>query len=417
MKLKQKNSHRRNIIKLYYIFGSIIIFLLFIIYTNILLKQVKEDVQVVPDLYAKFLGLPDDVDLEQFIFSYFMENIVPKVNYPIIITDNMKNPSSWDYTGIEKVVFSELDLGEQEKLRAMCKSFEADGNIIQLKPYKDSPEVTGYLFYGESDTVKRLRMMPYLELLVVAIFILLGIYGLSIIKKSDRDMLWVGLAKETAHQFGTPLSSLKAWNDFLAMRIQDKYDDAEMIEMLNDMNVDIDRLHKIASRFGKVGSSITLKPVNLKEIIDETFEYFEKRLPNYAGKIKLIDRCKFDSLLVLADIDLIKWTLENLIRNSIDALCNKAGEIIIDANVQKDKVYIQVKDTGKGMPKKIFKRIFLPGITSKERGWGLGLSLAKRIIEEYHGGKIRVLDSELNIGTTIEIVLPLQAEARKNAKS
>src|SRR6056297_532724 len=121
MKLKQKNSHRRNIIKLYYIFGSIIIFLLFIIYTNILLKQVKEDVQVVPDLYAKFLGLPDDVDLEQFIFSYFMENIVPKVNYPIIITDNMKNPSSWDYTGIEKVVFSELELGEQEKLRSMCK--------------------------------------------------------------------------------------------------------------------------------------------------------------------------------------------------------------------------------------------------------------------------------------------------------
>ncbi|MFO7896525.1 MAG: HAMP domain-containing sensor histidine kinase [Candidatus Cloacimonadales bacterium] len=408
MKLKQKNSHRRNIVKLYYIFGSIVIFFLFLIYTNILLKQVKEDVQVVPDLYAKFLGLPDDVDLEQFIFTYFMENIVPKVNYPIIIADSMKNPSSWDYTGVEKKVFSDLELSEQEKLRQMCKKFEAEGNMIQLKPYKDSPEVTGYLFYGESDTVKRLRMMPYLELLIVTIFILLGIYGLSIVKKSDRDMLWVGLAKETAHQFGTPLSSLKAWNDFLAMRIEAKYDDAEMIEMLNDMNDDIDRLHKIASRFGKVGSSIILKPVNLKTIIDDTIEYFDKRLPNYAGKISLIDNCKFDSLSVNADIDLIKWTLENLIRNSIDALSNKTGEIYIAAFIQKDRVHIQVKDTGKGMPKKIFKRIFLPGITSKERGWGLGLSLAKRIIEEYHGGKIRVLNSEINKGTTIEVVLPLQ---------
>jgi len=407
MKRKRKNSHRRSILTLYFILGSVSIVILFIIYTNILLKQVKEDVQVVPDLYSKFLGLPDDVDLEQFIFSYFMENIVPRVDYPIIITDSMKNPSSWDYTRVKQGLYSELSWEEQEKLRDMCKGMEASGNMIKLLPYKDSPIVTGYLFYGESDTVKQLRWMPYFELLVVMLFVVLGIYGFSIIKKNDRDMLWVGLAKETAHQFGTPLSSLRAWNDFISMRIENKYHDEEMIGMIGDMNDDIDRLHKIASRFGKVGSSIVLKQVNLKSIIDETCTYFEKRLPNYSGKIELIDKIEADHLMVKADFDLIKWTMENLIKNSIDALSSTSGKIEIKAFRQKKYVYVQVSDTGKGMPKNMFKRIFQAGVTSKERGWGLGLSLAHRIICEYHNGKIRVVNSELGKGTTIEFLLPI----------
>lgn len=407
MKLKKKNSNRRSILKFYYIFGTIFIVILFIIYTNILLKNVKQDVQVVPDLYSKFLGLPDDVDLEEFIFSYFMENIVPKVDYPIIITDSMKNPSSWDYTGIPKILYNDLSWEEQERLREMCKKMEAAGNMIKLRPYKDSPIITGYLFYGESDTVRKLKYMPYLELIIVMLFVIFGIYGFALVKKSDRDKLWVGLAKETAHQFGTPLSSLKAWNDFISMRIESKYKDAEMIEMIGDMNEDIDRLHKIASRFGKVGSSIVLKRIDLKEIIDETIAYFEKRIPNFSGKIELINKIEAEHLMVMADADLIKWTLENLIKNSIDALSKNSGKIEISAFKSKKYVHIQVSDTGKGMPKKMFKRIFRAGVTTKERGWGLGLSLAYRIVKEYHKGKIRVLNSEIGKGTTIEFMLPI----------
>jgi hypothetical protein len=381
--------------------------ILFIIYTNSLLDKVKQDVQVVPDLYSKFLGLPDDVDLEEFIFSYFMENIVPKVNYPIIITDSMKNPSSWDYTGTPNILYTDLSWEEQERLREMCKKMEAAGNMIKLRPYKGSPIITGYLFYGESDTVKQLKYMPYLELIIVTLFVIFGIYGFALIKKSDRNMLWVGLAKETAHQFGTPLSSLRAWNDFISMRIENKYKDAEMLEMIGDMNEDIDRLHKIASRFGKVGSSITLKRIDLKELIDETILYFEKRIPSYSEKIELINKTETEHLMVMADADLIKWTLENLIKNSIDALSKSSGKIEIKAFKSKKYIHVQVSDTGKGMPKKMFKKIFRAGVTTKQRGWGLGLSLAYRIIKEYHNGKIRVLSSEIGKGTTIEFILPI----------
>ena len=410
MKQKRKNSNQRRFIQLYYIGGSLLIFFMFIFYTNSLLKQVKKDVEVVPDLYSKFLGLPDDVNLEQFIFSYFMQNIVPKINYPIIIADSLKTPSSWEYCEIEKKSYDELTFEDQQKLQKMYKNMEAKGNYIVLKPNIDSKEVVGYLFYGESDTMKRLRIMPYLEMLIVIIFILLGVYGLSILKKNDRNMLWVGLAKETAHQFGTPLSSLKAWNQFLAMRIKDKYDDEEMLAMLEDMNTDIDRLHKVASRFGKVGSTIKLKPINLDEIISETIDYFQKRLPNYSKKIEIKYISKIDDLEIIADSDLIKWTLENLIRNSIDALTNTAGEILITSFIHKKRIHVQISDTGKGLPKKMFKSIFFPGVTTKERGWGLGLSLAKRIIEKYHNGIIKVLESEINKGTTIEIVLPRKSK-------
>ncbi|MCK4957427.1 MAG: HAMP domain-containing histidine kinase [Candidatus Cloacimonetes bacterium] len=410
MKQKRKNSNQRRFIQLYYIGGSLLIFFMFIFYTNSLLKQVKKDVEVVPDLYSKFLGLPDDVNLEQFIFSYFMQNIVPKINYPIIIADSLRTPSSWEYCEIEKKSYDELTFEDQQKLQKMYKNMEAKGNYIVLKPNIDSKEVVGYLFYGESDTMKRLRIMPYLEMLIVIIFILLGVYGLSILKKNDRNMLWVGLAKETAHQFGTPLSSLKAWNQFLAMRIKDKYDDEEMLAMLEDMNTDIDRLHKVASRFGKVGSTIKLKPINLDEIISETIDYFQKRLPNYSKKIEIKYISKIDDLEIIADSDLIKWTLENLIRNSIDALTNTAGEILITSFIHKKRIHVQISDTGKGLPKKMFKSIFFPGVTTKERGWGLGLSLAKRIIEKYHNGIIKVLESEINKGTTIEIVLPRKSK-------
>lgn len=410
MKQKRKNSNQRRFIQLYYIGGSLLIFFMFIFYTNSLLKQVKKDVEVVPDLYSKFLGLPDDVNLEQFIFSYFMQNIVPKINYPIIIADSLRTPSSWEYCEIEKKSYDELTFEDQQKLQKMYKNMEAKGNYIVLKPNIDSKEVVGYLFYGESDTMKRLRIMPYLEMLIVIIFILLGVYGLSILKKNDRNMLWVGLAKETAHQFGTPLSSLKAWNQFLAMRIKDKYDDEEMLAMLEDMNTDIDRLHKVASRFGKVGSTIKLKPINLDEIISETIDYFQKRLPNYSKKIEIKYISKIDDLEIIADSDLIKWTLENLIRNSIDALTNTAGEILITSFIHKKGIHVQISDTGKGLPKKMFKSIFFPGVTTKERGWGLGLSLAKRIIEKYHNGIIKVLESEINKGTTIEIVLPRKSK-------
>jgi len=224
-------------------------------------------------------------------------------------------------------------------------------------------------------------------------------------KKNEENMLWIGLAKETAHQFGTPISSLLGWLDIISMKIEEKGNDKEMIKMLNYMKTDIDHLYNIASRFGKVGSSIKRTPQNLDNIIHETTKYFKTRLPSMGSEIELIFQNELKDCKVEIDPDLVKWTLENLIKNSIDAIQQKGGKITIKLFERKAKVFIHVIDTGNGIPKSMYKRIFYPGITSKNRGWGLGLSLAKRIIEEFHGGKIRVLTSEVGKGTTIEIIL------------
>ncbi len=171
------------------------------------------------------------------------------------------------------------------------------------------------------------------------------------------------------------------------------------------MRTDINRLHKTASRFGKVGSSIKKIETNICNVVQDVVDYFQSRLPSLGQEVSLIYECERNIPLVKIDQDLIKWTLENLIKNSIDALKHKSGKIMIKVFDKKKKVYIQIQDNGCGMPKHMYKRIFYPGITSKKRGWGLGLSLAKRIIEEYHDGKIHVLGSELNNGTTFEIIL------------
>ncbi|MCK4653376.1 MAG: hypothetical protein KAU01_02915 [Candidatus Cloacimonetes bacterium] len=378
----------------------------FVVYTNILLNNIKRDVQIVPDLYSRFVGLPANVNLEHFLFQYFMEEVLPGIDYPIILVDSLKIPFSWENIDIERKKFSELDPKQQKILLKMAKKMESQNSPIPLKFNQHDEKVYGYVYFGDSETIKRLKLMPYIEMILILIFVLLGVYGIYTIKRNERDILWVGLAKETAHQFGTPLSSLSGWLNILSMKIEEKGNDPEMLTMLNYMNVDIDRLNKIASRFGKVGSDIEHQKYNLHNIILDTIDHFKRRLPSISNKITIKFESKIEEKDIRIDPDLIKWTLENVIKNSIDAMQNKGGKITVKAFSLNNKIFIHIKDEGNGLPKAKFKKIFYPGITSKERGWGLGLSLAKRIVEEYHDGKIRVLKSELGKGTTFEIVLP-----------
>lgn len=404
-KLQKKASNRNRLLQVYFVVGSLLLIVFFVAYTNILLNNIKKDVQIVPDLYSKFLGLPADVDLEQFLFQYFMEEILPGIDYPIILTDSLKIPFSWENIEIERRKFSELNLKQQKILLKMVKKMESQNSVIPLKFKQEDEKVYSYVYYGDSETMKRLKMMPYIEMILILIFVLLGVYGIYTIKRNERDILWVGLAKETAHQFGTPLSSLSGWLNILSMKIEEKGNDPEMLTMLNYMNVDIDRLNKIASRFGKVGSDIKHQKFNLHNIILDTIDHFKRRLPSISNKITIKFESEIEEKDIRIDPDLIKWTLENMIKNSIDAMQNKGGEITVKAFSLNNKIFIHIKDEGNGLPKAKFKKIFYPGITSKERGWGLGLSLAKRIVEDYHNGKIRVLESELGKGTTFEIVL------------
>jgi len=404
-KLQKKTSRRSQFVTFYFIVGSIILLIFFILYTNMLLRDIRKDVQVVPDLYSKFLGLPADVNLEHFLFQYFMEEIIPRIDYPIILVDSLKIPFSWENIDIEQKEFKDLNERQQKTLTSMVYKMETQGGMIPLRLNLDDPKIHSWVYYGDSHTLTQLKMMPYIDMGLIAIFLLLGIYGIITIKKREKDIIWVGLAKETAHQFGTPLSSLRGWIDIMEMKLQEKGDDAEMISMLENMKIDVNRLSKIASRFGKVGSVIKCQSCNLHDIITSIIKHFKHRLPTGSKKIEIKYDSEIKKLNIDIDHDLITWTLENLIRNAIDAMQEKGGIISVDAFSKNGKTHIHIADQGVGLPKSLFKKIFIPGTTSKERGWGLGLSLAKRIIEEYHKGKIRVLESEIGKGTTFEIVL------------
>jgi len=252
-----------------------------------------------------------------------------------------------------------------------------------------------YLYYDDSLIIKQLYYFPYVQLGVIFVFLLVAFFAFSGTKKAEQNQVWVGLSKETAHQLGTPISSLLAWVDLLKMRHQED-------KLIGEMEKDVNRLRIIAERFSKIGSKPDLQIVSLNETLLNSVQYMSNR-----SSQKVAIQCHMpadEHLFMELNVPLFEWVIENLCKNAIDAM-DGVGSIDINVIPKNDEVYIDVKDTGKGMDKRKFKVIFTPGFTTKKRGWGLGLSLAKRIIEEYHGGKIFVKQSELNVGTVFRIIL------------
>ena len=390
------------ILKIYFFSGSAFLLVFIVFYSNILLRNTKKDSEILPNLLAKYFSVVGDKNFESHMITYFNDGLIQKIDYPLIITDAEGIPQLWKNVGVSEDISTQYDfLSNLEKDLLI--------NTIKKLPYKIpqlyGDKVFGYVHYGDSKTVKYLRYMPFFEMGLILSFIAFGFYGFILVRRSEKNSLWVGLAKETAHQFGTPLSSLLAWMDLLQMKLMESGDDT-MMSWIDNMRADVKHLQKVANRFGKVGSNIKRNPHSIHEMIQQTVDYFDKRLPNLNNKITLHVISKIEGKLALIDADLIRWTLENVLKNSIDAMTQKGGDIIITCFSAKKNISILVKDSGKGIPKSDFNKIFEPGITSKDRGWGLGLSLAKRIIEDYHKGKIRVLESTVGEGTTIEIMLP-----------
>ena len=254
---------------------------------------------------------------------------------------------------------------------------------------------TFYIFFDESKLLKSLTYFPYIQLLVIIVFVLFGYIALRSTKQDEQNRVWIGLAKETAHQLGTPTSSLLGWLEYLRTQNIDPTAIAEM-------NKDIIGLTKVVDRFSKIGAATSLSEGVINEIVGNSVIYFRTRVPknvtiSYNGLAMAQQKAMINEAL-------FEWVIENLLKNAMDALSGK-GTIDVKLSNDDNWIYIDVKDTGKGIAKGNFKRIFEPGFTTKTRGWGLGLSLSKRIIEGYHSGKIFVLDSEINKGTTIRIAL------------
>jgi K+-sensing histidine kinase KdpD len=252
-----------------------------------------------------------------------------------------------------------------------------------------------FIYYDDSSLIKELAYFPYIQLGVIALFILISFLAFSGTKKAEQNQVWVGLSRETAHQLGTPISSLLAWIELLKTRYPDDM-------LIPEMGNDISRLKTIAERFSKIGSKPDLINIPLMDALDGAIIYMRNRISN-----KVIIEVKQelpDTAEAAINVPLFSWVIENLCKNAIDAM-NGSGKITITLTQNNHYYLIDVQDTGKGMPKRLFRTIFNPGFTTKKRGWGLGLSLAKRIIEEYHQGKIYVKQSEINQGTTFRIAL------------
>jgi two-component system, NtrC family, sensor histidine kinase KinB len=265
-----------------------------------------------------------------------------------------------------------------------------------------------HVHYGESSLIRELRVFPYAQLLFVGLFIAVGYFGFSYIRRNEQSNLWVGMAKEAAHQLGTPISSLMGWTELLRMPdLEASQREAAVDEIEND----ISRLKRVANRFSNIGSRPQLTPTALEPVVTGMLDYIGRRTPSVGRQVRLEANVAPD-LVVPINVELFEWVIENLLKNALDAIEAEQGAITIDASRDGRWVYIDVRDTGKGIDRRQWKNVFRPGYSTKKRGWGLGLSLAKRIVEEYHGGSLEVAQSRIGEGTTFRIALPADVQGR-----
>ena len=317
-------------------------------------------------------------------------NLVLKVinennTIPVIVTDEQGNVQT--FRNVEIVADNHDDSMAVAARKAA--DMRASGRDIRISLGTDAGSI--HVSYDESVMITRLSFYPYVQLGIVLIFVVIAIFALLTSKKAEQNKVWVGLSKETAHQLGTPISSLMAWTEIL----RETYPNDELIP---EMDKDVKRLQLIAERFSKIGSIPEPVDTPLAEMLRHVVDYMDRRT---SQKVRIIDEFSACDAHVMVNPSLFEWVLENLCKNAVDAM-EGGGTITIKAFVSQ-RVIIDVTDTGKGIEKKNIKNVFRPGFTTKTRGWGLGLSLAKRIVEEYHHGKIHVLKSEVGKGTTFRI--------------
>jgi signal transduction histidine kinase len=353
------------------------------------------------DLYAASLEYIANSPTESADYNFVFSEVLRAIDFPIVLTDAKNNPSAPFQSNAKNIeIDTTLSDAEQEQfLRDVVADLDAQNPPIKVV-YQDSI-VIQLVHYGESRLITQLRWLPYVQLAIAAMFILIGYVGFSYIKHSEQSNIWVGMAKETAHQLGTPLSSVMGWIELLRA---DAEKNPHLQETLCDMENDFSRLQKIAERFSKIGSKPSLQPEDLGEVITGVIRYFQRRLPQMGKNIDIRLEAG-EPCWAMINRELFEWVLENLVKNALDAIENGVGRITFTVTRKNHEVAIDVSDTGKGIDMRYRRDIFRPGYSTKERGWGLGLSLSKRIVESYHKGKLTLRESKLGKGTTFLIRL------------
>ena len=379
-------------IKIGILFFGLVLIAGTIFYSNSIVSQLREDNRQIVTVYSRIIANTINEENDANL-GFVFDEIIKKVQFPIIYTDKLKNP-----------LYSRNIDADQDKLGYHIKKMRKNNDPISIEffdPETNASTVLGYLYFGDSVIVRRLEWLPYLEIIVVLMFVLVGFLGFNSIRENEKRQIWVGMARETAHQLGTPISALIGWID----RMDTHPKESEKIA--KEMRSDMTRLEQISDRFGQMASHSPLERMSLSNLINEQVEYLKKRIPTL-GNGTALNVNIYDDLYILGNSVLLGWVFENLIRNGIDSIKNKNGKVEVSVKAEYEYAHIYIKDNGKGINRKDWKNIFKPGFTSKKRGWGLGLSLVLRIIEEIHSGVIIVKTSSLNEGTTFLIKLKQQ---------
>ena len=338
-------------------------------------------------IYTDLLKVLDDL-----VNSFFSEVVLNSASVPVIITDSARNPIRDENGKIVSGNIPDNKMNDPVFVKTTIESMASHNTPIQVNLAETGIR---YIYYEDSFLLTKLRYYPYFQLAGISLFLLIAYMLFSQARRSEQNQVWVGMAKETAHQLGTPLSSMMAWVELLKIKGVDQ-------ETLIEIEKDVNRLETITDRFSKIGSLAKLESIDIVKLIHESISYIRSRTSQKVHFIVSPDFSK--ELMVPLNVHLFEWVIENLCKNAVDAMEGN-GEVRVDISEDTEHVIVDVTDTGKGIPKSRFKTIFNPGYTSKQRGWGLGLTLSRRIIKNYHSGKIFVKSSILNKGTTFRVLL------------
>lgn len=367
-------------------------------YTQTLVQKLQEKERQIVELYAKGIEYLANTTNPDVDITFLFDNIIKPIDFPLVQSDAENNVfSKADVRNVElDSNMSSLEM--QQYIKEMITEMDATHPPIEVK-YEGI--IINKIHYGDSEHIKQLRYYPYIQLIIAALFIVIGYIGFSSIKRSEQSNIWVGMAKETAHQFGTPISSLMGWLEMLKINFKDP---DKVLDITEEISNDVEKLNKITYRFSKIGAKPELTKMNVIAEMKQVTSYFERRLPQ-TGKSVDLKITGDEKACAEINSELFEWVIENLIKNALDAIEGTDGKIEISVKEIKKRVEVEVADSGKGIEMKRRKDVFRPGYSTKKRGWGLGLSLSKRIIEGYHGGKIFVKSSIPGEGTTFKIIL------------
>ena len=370
-------------VKIVLVVAAIVIAVASLVVSHLLVKDLQREERNKMEVWAQAMQTLQEAD-ETTDLALVLSVIQGNKTIPVIVLDSTKQVM--DYRNVE--------ISDRDSVRYVAdyglRMYKA-GHYIQIGDSVDYQLVC----YDESTLLKRLSQYPYWQLGIVMVFVVVAIFALLSSKRAEQNKVWVGLSKETAHQLGTPISSLMAWVEIL----KDNYPDDELIP---EMDKDVKRLELIAERFSKIGSLPEPVDASMNEVLTHVIDYMDRRT---SKKVEIVSELPAENVVVKMNASLFEWVIENLCKNAVDAMEGR-GRIVLSLYEEGSKVSIEVADNGKGIRKKDLKSVFTPGFTTKKRGWGLGLSLAKRIVEEYHKGRIYVKSSEVGVGTTFRIEMP-----------